>query len=922
MNEWAVVLVFLCACGGVERSRSTPTAEKDRGKSGEAAPGEVQGRSDVLAGLQTRILKNGLKVLVKEDRNLPVVATALGYRVGSMHEPPEMTGLSHFLEHMLFKGTDRYKRGEIDRVTFEAGGNNNAWTSEDMTVYWFHVSSDRLEEFLALEANRMVRCLMDPMEFQNEKKVVLEELNRRLDSPGGPLHEEIEKVIFTRSGYDHPVLGWRDQLEKMTRDRMVEHYRTYYQPNNAVLVVVGDVDAKDCFEKAAKHFESIPAGPKAPLPRTKEPPQDRERRFQVETEDASSRLVMGFRSDVVGSKTDIALDLLSTILSNGKKSRLVARLVEKEDLVAEGGVGTTNNTRKYDGVFYAEAELKPGASVEAAEKAMLDELERLKNAPVAESELRRAKNLLRASFAFGKESTMGLAEAIVQFEVLDLPEYLRVYMDRVASITAAEIQAVARTVFDSQRRTVGTALAKPKKDGKNGRSGGHPGRVRCARSSGPAMQSAPELGEYWETRLRNGLTILAKRKPGVPVVAVRAHVRAGPLVEPNGQAGVAQLTGQLLDEGIRDDVGRRMLSHDQIASLVEDVGGVLSTGSTGVSVKVLSEHRGLAFDLVRDLLLFPSFPNDRFKKIRQDQLAEIQSADDEPRSVARRLFFETVFPGHPMRRPAFGYLDTVERLTRDDVLRHFGRFFRPDNAVLAVVGDIDPPTALQELARRFESWKGEGALDLPAISPAPRQTEPRSRYEFRRKKQVNVYLGHVGVERKNPDFAALRLLEFVLCKGSGFTDRMSMRVRDDAGLAYTVGGDITDGAGETPGAFLIYVGTQAGQKDEAVAMVLKELRAFIDEGPTDAELESAKKHLSRSVVFDWETAEEIAGGLVEMRRYNLPPDHLRGFVDAVRRMTKEEVRRVAQRYLDGKNVTIVVVGPVDKDGKIIKVEDK
>ncbi|MBI2898948.1 MAG: insulinase family protein [Planctomycetes bacterium] len=914
-NSRAILLVLLCACGG-ERRMTDGTPRGDDGRAGTAPENRVQG-GDLLAGLQSRTLKNGMKIVVKEDRALPVVATCLGFRVGSVNETAEMTGLAHYLEHMLFKGTDRYKRGEIDRITFEAGGANNAWTSEDMTVYWFHVAADKLDEFLALEANRMTKCTMDAVEFQNEKKVVLEELNQRLDSPWGPLGEEMEKVVFAQSGYNHPILGLREHLDKMTREQMVNFYRTYYQPNNAILVIVGDVRVEECFAAAAKHFEPLPAAALPPPPKGKEPPQEKERRFTVETEDAADRLLVAFRSDVVGTKTDIVLDVVSTLLSHGKKSRLHLRLVEKEDLVAEGGVETTNNARKHDGVFYVQVELKPGARIEAAEKAVLEELERLRAKPVDTAELQRAKNILRASFAFGKESTIDLAQSIVQFEVLGLPDYLGKYMGRVAAVTPADIQETVRAVFDAKRRTVGTALHKEKKDGKNGRRSG-PSPARCARSPFARAQAAPDLGEYWEVRLRNGLTLLAKRKEGVPVVSVQAYVRAGALLEPDDKAGVATLTGEMLDEGIRDEPGRRTLGHEQIAGMIEDVGGALQTGATGVSVKVLSEHRNLAFDLVRDLLLFPSFPNDRFKKLKQDQLAEIQSMDDDPQSVARRLFYETVYPNHPMRRPGIGYANTVEKIARDDVIAHHRRFFRPENAIVAVVGDVNPSEALADLARRFGDWRGGGAWERPEVPGVSRQTEPRERYEFRRKNQVNVYLGHVGIDRLNPDYAALALMEYVLCKGSGFTDRMSMKIRDEMGFAYTVGGGITDGAGEVAGPFVLYIGTKAEQKDDALAAAREELRKFVDEGPTDAEVESAKKFLSRSVVFEWETSGSVAEGLIEMRRFNLSPDHLARFVKTVRGLTREDVKRVAQKYLDAKNLSLVIVGPVDKEGKVIK----
>jgi zinc protease len=292
--------------------------------------------------------------------------------------------------------------------------------------------------------------------------------------------------------------------------------------------------------------------------------------------------------------------------------------------------------------------------------------------------------------------------------------------------------------------------------------------------------------------------------------------------------------------------------------------------------------------------------------------------DQDPTRVARRLFYENAYRGHPYHRPAIGYEKSVKALTLEDVKDYYHRLFRPENLIVVAVGDVDPAVALKELRGRLESWKVDGSWKAPEVPHATRQTEPRPVFETFKAQQARIHLGHVGIERANPDYFALRVMETILSTSPGFTNRLARNVRELQGLAYDVNGSITSGAGQAAGAFQVVLGVEAKDKDKGLQAVMKELQQFLKEGPTDEEVKDAKSYLLSSFVSSWETVEQIADYLLTVKRYGLGSDYATRYYGAVGSVTPEEVLRVARKYIDLDRLTTVIVGPVDKNGKLIE----
>jgi zinc protease len=416
----------------------------------------------MLPDVEVVELDNGFKALLVERGPLPVVASVLWYRVGSRDERTGETGVSHFLEHMMFKGTDAYGKGQIDLQTSKMGGSNNAFTDNDGTAYYFTLAADRWEKALEIEASRMRDCLLDPHEFASEKNVVLEELAMGEDDPWRPLYQTTESLLYQVHPYHHPVIGWREDLERLTAHQMRDYYRRHYGPNRAFLVVVGAIDKARTAQRIRELFGPLPRVDERTAP-IQEPAQQGERRATLRTPHSVTRVCFGFRTCRMGERDDYALDLLAHDLGNSKNSRLYRRLVLEEELVTE--VSVMNETRQDPGSLLVLCELRDGVAPERVERAIREEIRAQQREGVAKKDMERIQAQIRASFLFQDESVLDLAMKLGRFEA-GVPTGYRTLLDVLPtyeSLTQKELREVARKYFDFDRAAVVWAVPGPRR---------------------------------------------------------------------------------------------------------------------------------------------------------------------------------------------------------------------------------------------------------------------------------------------------------------------------------------------------------------------------------------------------------------------------------------------------------------------------
>ncbi len=424
------------------------------------APVRPKPRMGELCGahISEHRLRNGLRVIIAERHLDPVVAAMVWYGVGARHERPEEAGLSHFLEHMMFKGTARYGKGEVDRITTSLGGSNNAFTTPDYTAYWFELASDRWENALEIEADRMQGLLLDSVEFEAEKSVVLEELAMGLDDPWRRLARSVAELVFGRHPYSRPVIGYEDVLQAADTELMEKFYRRFYQPANATVLICGDVRTGPALKKIRTHFGSLrgsfdpDAAPRRPA--IAEPLG--ERRVQLSWDDPTARMIMAWPTTPVGTPVDFALDVLSTLLTGGRLARLYRSLVLDQGIATS--VSTSNDARAEGGAFWLYAEAAPGVEPAQLEAAVDEELGRLRSELIPAAELKRAKAVLVAGQVGEGETVSDLAEHLGGY-AMDSDWLLTLELtERRKKVNAQAVREVTRDWLVDRRRVVGWSV--------------------------------------------------------------------------------------------------------------------------------------------------------------------------------------------------------------------------------------------------------------------------------------------------------------------------------------------------------------------------------------------------------------------------------------------------------------------------------
>jgi len=866
-------------------------------------------RHDDSAHVTEARLTNGLTALILERRCSPVVSVQTWYRVGSREEDKGRTGLAHFLEHLMFKGTDTLRKGDIDLVTLRNGGQNNADTTTDRTRYFFDLASDRWERALEIEADRMRGSAFDEHEFRAERGPVIEELRRDRDDPWWALHEALEGVAYQVHPYRNPVIGWPEEIVKVPREAVLEFYDRWYRPSNCTLVVVGDVAADDVIARVEELFGALTAEPSPPHFVPQEPAQEGERRFELELDVTVPRMISGFHTVSVNSADDPTLDVLQIILTGGKSSVLYDRLVRRDRLVA--GVMASNDTRRDAGLFMLMFELAPGADPAAAEAALWEEVEAIAtNGPDADA-LERARAILCSARVYRHATASGMASVLGTMQVLagDWRIY-QAHERRIDAMTTEDVRAVAARYLTRRNRTVGWALPRP--DGAPARPAIPDRELEDLPEAQPETRPDPEILSRLPTgRLRvelparrevleNGLRVLVLQRDALPEVAIRLWVDAGRVRE--ALPGVGALTGACLDEGA---AGR---AATEIADGLAAIGAHLACGGGGVSARCLSDDLETVMGVVADVVMRPEFPEDSLEQKRGQLIAQVRAENDDPAFLGSKRLRSELYGEHPLGRTAKGGEEELSALKRDDLVAHHAALFVPRNAILTIVGDVDNDAAIELAKQAFGAWEDRTAAVRTV--PSVELGEARTLHIEEDRDQLHVYLGHLGIRRSDPDYYPLLVGDYVLGAGPGFTDRLSRRLRDEQGLAYSVGASLAQSADIEPGLFSAYIGTSPDARDRAVAGLRGEIEGLAGgEHPvTDGEVEDARSYILGSYVFAFETNPGTAEQLTQIERLGLGLDFPDVFVERIASVTSAQVQAALEKHLHPDRLVCVTVG--------------
>ena len=867
--------------------------------------------------VQETILDNGLKVLIKPVRTAPAVSMYVWYKVGSRNEKKGETGLAHQLEHLMFKGT-KARPVQFGQFFNLLGAQSNAFTTFDTTAYYATTGADKLDALLQLESDRMVNTVAGPEQLASEKTVVLSELDGYRNSPDSVLSEKIQETAFTTHPYRHTPIGDRDDVVKFTPQMAQDFYQQNYGPNNATLVIVGNVDPKATLEKVKASFGQIPARAKPTTSFPQEPPQTEERRVTVKQSGSVPILQMLYHAPKSTDPDIYALDLLDNVLNVGHSSRMYKALVETGIAASYSG---DISPQVDPGWYELEAIPNSGTSLETLQQKMDAVLEQVKKEKVTPEELRRAKETARVSMFLGNDSIKNQAYALGYFETIYGDwRVIDKLSEHYAKVTQEDLLRVAQKYLVSTNRTVGNFIPTSQGGIVSATNPGKPESFSPSTPVDPATlaQYLPPLPKTSNTQvakpergvLPNGLTYFILPNRSAPTVSVQLDLNAGSGFDPKAKAGLASLTAGLLTSGTKTK------SASEIARLLDNEGVRLGVSvrreKASLSAEALSEDTEKILKIGADVLRNPSFPLDEFNRKKARTLVGLKAELDDPGTVARRNFYQSLFsenhPFHSQPTP-----ESIQSLTPQDLKKFHRQYYRPDNATLVVVGDVDPAQVKGWITEYLGTWKAQGkALQLTATTPQPNPKE--SVIELSGKQQTEVFLGAPGLSRKDPDFYAAQVLNQIL-GGDTLSSRLGKRVRDQLGLTYGIYSAFV--TGKLAGPFIVVMQTNPQDTEKAIDETLKEINRFRMEGPTDVELANAKRSLIYEFPLEFLDNDDLGDIILSQEEYGLGRDYPERFNSLVDKVDQAAVKRIAEKILDPKMFTKIIVQPKGEIAKPI-----
>ncbi len=868
--------------------------------------------------VQKRVLSNGLAVLVLENHAIPKVSSQLWYSVGSKNEKSGEKGIAHFIEHMIFKGTEKLSESDINLITHKLSGTCNAFTSYDYTGYLFDFPSAVWQQALPIMADCMRNCTFKQQFLNSEVKAVIQELKMYNDDFGSTLIEKMISTIFLDHPYHHPIIGYKYDLWNLNRESLVSFYQKHYIPNNATLVVVGDVKPEEVFDQAEKNFGSIPADYSYKHEVFYRTPDLNNGSVTIYREVQKPLFIFAFVVPGLKERLDYALDCLTWVLGAGKGSRLYKKLVEEENIASDV------NCFVYDlfdhSILFIQVDPYDVQNQERIKSIISQQVADVMKGNISQEELIRATKKTEMDFISLQENNQKLAYIIGKYyTALQDEAYLENYT-QVSQLTVREqIETIAQNHLSPALMFTGGVLPIAQEDKKIWKSyqdisDAQDAKVLSAITREAAVENGSQVHsiatkyiqqnfnypQTQKTTLNNGLRLLYHHDPAVSKIEIIFDFQGKYFYDPEDKQGLTMMLFDMLQEGTKS------YSSIDLAHVIESRGMSLGTFPGLVTLSMLSSDLSEGLEVIKEIICSPRLPKESFEHVKNRLLADVEDFWDDPQQFIGQLVRENIYDHHPYHKNIFGTPQTLCAISYDDVKNWFSRMITPIGTRIVVVGDLSNYNIAQEVERAFSSWSGPAVtpMDFPKL---PEILAHEVQYPIVRD-QITLAFTGMSVSRKDADFDKLLLFDQVF--SGGVLGSMSSRLfelRERSGLFYTIGGSLIANADQQPGMIYIKTIVSADRLQEAE----KSIREVIAQGAQDltqVELNEAVQAVCSSLVDNFASMKKMASTFLFMDTFDLTPEFFKNRYDQLSKITIKEVQEAVKKHLNLTKMVTIRVG--------------
>lgn len=828
-------------------------------------------------------LDNGQTVIIQEVKTNPIVTIDTWIKTGSINENDENNGVSHFLEHLFFKGSTNHAPGEFDKILETKGALTNAATSKDFTHYYVTIPSKDFDLALEMHADMLLHPLIPRKELEKERKVVIEEIMKDANSPQTLVYDNLVKMLYTNHPYKRKVIGTTDIISTIHRDKILEYYNQFYNPSNMVTVIVGDVDSPTVIEKVKKDFN---AEYKKPIKNIY--PQEKILSSQAKTtayaDVQSGYMLVGFRGTKIDDKDSYALDVLSTILGDGRSSVFYRNVKENKQLA--NSISATNTGFKDDGIFYISANFSP-AKGSKLQDAIFDEITNIQKNGVTSEQLRLAKNIIERNTYYERESISSIAGEIgYTFVTTDNIKFYETYLDNIKKVTADDVKRVANKYLGVEKSAVSILLPENSKE------------VKISNTTPAPAKLISENKTTQKYELSNGATLLLTPNAVNDIVAISVFSKGGEFSETI--PGTAQLTASVLTKGTKK------YSSAEFAKTLEENGIKIvpsaSTDKFSISVLTTKNEYDKTLELLNEVINNASLEDYEIEKTKNDKLNAIKKSKDIPLNIAIDNYKTLIFENTPYSNSNSVLEKSLPKITKTDIKNYYDNAFYPQNIVISINGNVNKEKTLNEFTKIFNGKKGEkfdySKHSIPSLTAGKKITT-----QVKDLKTDWIIMGWQtsGVLNRK-DYAALQVIDSLL--GTGMSSRLFKNLRDCDGLAYQLGSQYSPNV--LKGAFITYIGTNPENLDYAVKRMLEEVFKLKTEFVGSKELQEAKDKLLGHYIIGQETnldkATTIGWFEASGRGYNFDSEYAK----LINSVTESDIIEVANKYFNDKYILSIV----------------